>query len=174
MLGSEDLPLAPGDLPAVVGMHEVERRFEITVFLRADAQDAPDLGRTMHAVTDGVVLVSAELRDVGRGAEQLFAVAQGGAAVLELLRGLAQRPVDRVHFDDARVAQLDRIAAADGGRRARRRLERSREVHAEHIGGNGGQQSHQHRRRSPHPQQLAGLGIDQPRGKGDAHRPAGQ
>ena len=128
----------------------------------------------MHAVTHGIVLVRAELRDVGRGAEQLFAVAQRGAALLELLCGLAQRPVDGVHLDDARVAQLDRIAVSDGRRRACRRLERSREVHAEHIGGNGGQQGHQHRRRSPHPQQLAGLGVDQPRGKGDAHRPAGQ
>ena len=31
LLGGEDLPLAPGDLPAVVGMHEVERRIEIAV-----------------------------------------------------------------------------------------------------------------------------------------------
>ena len=44
MLGGEDLPLAPGDLPAVVGMYEIERRIEIAVLARTDAEDAPDLG----------------------------------------------------------------------------------------------------------------------------------
>ena len=151
----------------------VQRRIEVAVLARLGTQDAPDLRRAIHAVAHGVVLVGAELRHVGRSAKQQLAVAS--AAWLRSSSCDASRNARLTALTSTMCVSLTSTGSPCPSRPRRAPPgERTREGHAEEIGGDRGQQGHQRRRRAPHPQELAGLGVDQLGGKRDPRGPAGQ
>ncbi len=83
------------------------------------AQDLQELRRAVRAVVNHVVLVRAELRRFGRGAQLLLAVAQRRRPFVEIVPGAPQRIVDGVDLADGRIADGERLAAAQRARRPR-------------------------------------------------------
>ena len=141
---AQDLLLAPARRFAVVGMDKSQPGFERGRGIAGiGAKDAQELRRTQRAVVGNVVFVRAELRGLGRGAKLLFAAAQRRRTLLEVAAGAPQRVVDGVDLPHARIADDERLAAAQRTRRGGRGGQRPGKRATEQEGQADHQAAHQ-------------------------------
>ena len=115
----------------------------------------------MRAVVDDVVFMRAELRRLGRGAQLLLASAQRRRAFIDVAPSAPQRVVDGIDLADARIADGERLAAAQRTRRGGRGSQRPGEPAAEQEGEADDQAAHQQDGGAPEQKRILQL-LDRP------------